>query len=66
MTTTEAFEEMIRDKAWGKKIGLKPNTACMNITRYRSGKLSLEKIEELLSKSSYVVIQEKQWKKHTQ
>jgi hypothetical protein len=61
MTTKEAFENLISQRAWYIHLGIPENTARSYSKRYRDGKLPTEKIEEILERAGYHVKQEKLW-----
>jgi len=61
MTTIEAFENLISKKGWYSTLGIPDNTARSYSKRYKDGKLPIEKIEEILGKAGYKVVQEKIW-----
>ncbi|HEY0056279.1 MAG TPA: hypothetical protein VGB63_13060 [Pedobacter sp.] len=64
MTTKEAFEELISQRAWYKDLGLSEKAASSLKTNFKAGKVSIEKMEELLEKSGfYSVVVEKHWTK---
>lgn len=62
MTTKEAFTQLINTDNWHEKAGINYNTARTLKKRFLDGKLiSLEKMEEILEKAGYKVVQEKKW-----
>jgi len=63
MTTKEAFQQLIRQRAWYKTFGITEPAASNYANRFRSGKLPTDKMEEVLLKCGYKVVSEKQWKK---
>lgn len=64
MTTKQAFEELINERAWYANLGLGDSTARSYAKRFRENKLPIEKIEEILEKAGYQVKQEKLWGKN--
>lgn len=62
MTRNEAFEHLMSQPSWGNLCGLKDNTARSFKRNYKEGKISIEKINDLLIKAGYSVVPEK-WKK---
>ncbi|MBC8053747.1 MAG: hypothetical protein H7Y13_11850 [Sphingobacteriaceae bacterium] len=64
MTTKEAFEELISQRAWYKDLGLSEKAASSLKTNFKEGKVSTDKMEEVLEKSGfYSVVVEKHWTK---
>jgi len=63
MTTKEAFQQLISQRAWYKPYGITEPAAWTYANRFRSGKLPTDKIEEVLSKCGYKVVSEKAWVK---
>ena len=64
MTTKEAFRQMMFNSNVWKTLGISP--ARIKYFRHRiKNKLQVEtdKMEELLLKAGYIVVQEKKWKK---
>lgn len=64
MTTKEAFEKLTSERAWYKGLGFERVTASSYVNRFKEGKLSIEKMEEILEKAGYVVVVEKKWAKN--
>jgi hypothetical protein len=59
LTTQQAFEQLINAK---EIKGINPSTLKTYRKRYYDGKLlSIQKIEEILQKHGYKVVQEKLW-----
>jgi len=63
MTTKEVFEKIISERAWYHALGIEPSNGKSIAKRYRDGKLTLDKIEEVITKAGYQVVQEKRWGK---
>lgn len=66
MTTKEAFTQLISKRGWYKDLGIKEGTANSMVAYFkgtRAGRISEEKIEEVLQKAGYKVVQEKMWGK---
>lgn len=61
MTTKEAFEKLISERGWYADLGLGDSTARSYAKRFRENKLPVEKIEDILEKAGYSVVQEKLW-----
>jgi hypothetical protein len=62
MTTKEAFKDLISKRKWYADLGLSETAAWSLAKRINDGKdVSLDKMEELLEKAGYKVIQEKLW-----
>lgn len=63
MTTKEAFKELIDERGAYKTLGI-PNSTLRSLRdNFKKGKVSIEKMEALLEKAGYKVIQEKLWEK---
>jgi uncharacterized lipoprotein YehR (DUF1307 family) len=61
-TTREAFEKLISERNWHTKIeGLKPETGRTLKNSFKTGKITIDKMEDLLTKAGFTVIQEKLW-----
>lgn len=63
MTTKEAFEKITSEPRWYRQLGYTDSNGKVIDKRYRDGKLSIEKIEEVITKAGYTVKQEKTWRK---
>lgn len=63
MTTDIIFEQIIGKRAWYLELEIPEGTANSYASRFRAGKLSVEKKEEILIKAGYLVKQEKLWHK---
>lgn len=61
MTTNEAFKKIIEDKKTLDSIGINESTGRSLRKRFVEGKLSIEKIEEILVKTGFKIVQEKLW-----
>lgn len=62
MTTNEAFKTLVDQRGWFSKVeGMNENTARTIRKRFADGGLTIDKMEELLVKAGFKVIQEKQW-----
>lgn len=61
MTTREAFQQLISQRAWYKPFGITDVAAWTYANRFRSGKLTTDKMEEVLLKCGYKVVSEKVW-----
>jgi hypothetical protein len=63
LTTKEAFEKLINERNFHQGIeGLTPESARMLRSNFKKGKVSLDRMEEILTKGGKIVIQEKLWK----
>jgi flagellar basal body rod protein FlgG len=60
-TTKEAVEMLISKRAWYKPLGLPEGTGRALAARYKSGEMTIDKMEELLTKAGLPVLQEKLW-----
>lgn len=63
MTTDKIFEQIIAKRAWYLELDIPEGTANSYASRFRAGKLSEEKKDEILIKAGYSVKQEKIWQK---
>lgn len=63
MTTTEVLDEIMSKPRWYLDLGYSISNGKVMAMRYREGKLSLDKMEEIIAKAGYSVLSEKQWKK---
>lgn len=63
MTTEEVFEKIISKRGWYHDLGYTYSNGSSIAKRYKDGKLSLDKIEEVILKAGYTVKQEKLWQK---
>lgn len=63
MTTREAFEQLTKQRGWYKELGIPEGTASALKNHYKTGKISLDKMEEILEKAGFKVVQEKLWEK---
>lgn len=62
LTTREAFAELISRRAWYKPLGITEGTASSVANRFREGKgVTIDKMEELLERAGFIVVQEKLW-----
>lgn len=61
MTTKQATEKLFNTPFKDLQTNLNENTWKSYKKRFKENKLPIEKIEELLEKSGYKVIQEKLW-----
>lgn len=61
MTTREAFEQLIRQRAWYVDLGITESIATNLKTNFKNGKVTLDKMEEILQKAGFKVVQEKLW-----
>lgn len=63
MTTKQAFEQLTSKRGWYKDLDMPEPEASSIKNRYKTGKLSIEKMEEVITRAGYKVIQEKKWEK---
>jgi hypothetical protein len=63
LTTKDAFSALISQRAWYKSADIPESQASTLANRFKNGKVSLDKIEEILEKCGYKVLQEKMWGK---
>ncbi len=62
MTTHDAFQDLTSKRGWYKAIGITEKAASSAKTAFKNGKITLDKMEEVLSKAGYKVLTEKTWK----
>lgn len=62
MTTKEAFQYILDNPELVEKLGLNQSTARSLRRRFKHGKVTIDKMEELIAAAGGVVKQEKQWK----
>jgi hypothetical protein len=62
-TTKEVLQELISRRGWWKEIGLTEDQGNNYRTRFKSGKMTIDKMEEILTKADYKVVQDKLWSK---
>lgn len=63
MTTKEAFEQLIHTRAWYKDLGISEPAAGALKNNFAKGKVTIDKMEEVLLKAGFTVKQEKLWQK---
>jgi len=61
LTTQKAFELLISRRGWWRNVNISEIKATNYKTRFKSGQLSIAKIEEILEKAGGTVVQEKLW-----
>lgn len=62
MTTLEAFKELIAKRNWYQDLDIKKEAAWSLAKRVNDGeRVSIEKMEDLLEKAGFKVVQEKEW-----
>jgi hypothetical protein len=61
MTTKVAFEKVLSQRGIHHRLGLEQNTVATLRRNYKEGKVSLNKMEEILLKAGLEVVQEKLW-----
>lgn len=59
--TKQLLQELITQRGWWKEIGLTEDQGNNYRTRFKSGKMTIDKMEEILVKAGYKVFQEKLW-----
>jgi hypothetical protein len=64
MTTQEAFKDLLQQKQWYSLVGIKPNHSHVYRKRFEKGELTINKMEQILTKANYKPIQEKIWSRH--
>ena len=62
MKTREAFEQLIMHRGWHKELDISDSTAWSLKHNFNKGTITIDKMEEVLTKAGYIVIQEKLWK----
>jgi len=63
MTTREAFAQLVERRGWHKNLGISDNAAWSAKNHFQKGNITIDKMEELLEKAGFTVLQEKLWKK---
>lgn len=63
MTTREAFEQLINKRAWYTDLEITEVTASALKSNFKKDKVTLDKMEEILTKAGFTVKQEKLWQK---
>lgn len=63
MTKREAFENLTKERGWYKDLDIPEKTANSAKVAFRNGKLSSDKIDEILKKAGYKIVQEELWNK---
>ena len=62
MTTREAFKHLISERGFYKKVeGLSESNARQIRKNFQEGKITIDKMEEILEKAGFKVKQEKLW-----
>ncbi|MBS7565084.1 hypothetical protein KHS38_11775 [Mucilaginibacter sp. Bleaf8] len=62
LTTKEAFKKLIDERGFHKKIpGLSESTGRSLRKYFNDGKITIDRMEEILLKAGFNVIQEKLW-----
>lgn len=61
MTTQQAMEQLLTEKAAWKRLGYTQNTWWSLRARYQKGELSYDKIYEVLERAGYRVVKEREW-----
>jgi hypothetical protein len=64
MTTKQAFIQMIQERGIHNKLGISSGQVRFYRNEIKSGKVSLDKMEDLLQKAGWTKIPE-QWKKES-
>ncbi len=63
-TTKEAFAKLISKRGWYNDLGIGYAAGSSVAKRFKDGeKISTDKLEEILEKAGYKVLQEKLWEK---
>ncbi|WP_231424024.1 hypothetical protein [Pedobacter sp. Leaf250] len=63
MTTREAFAQLVERRGWHRELGISDSAAYSAKNHFKTGEIAIEKMEELLEKAGFKVIQEKKWEK---
>jgi len=63
MTTKEAFAQLVSERGWHKNLGISDSAAWSVKNHFKSGVITIDKMEELLEKAGFRVKQEKLWEK---
>jgi len=61
MTKREAFEHLTSQRGWYKELDIPEKTANSAKVSFRKGQLSSDKIDEILLKAGYRIIQVELW-----
>lgn len=61
LTTKQAFEQVIQDNKLMKKLGINYNTVKTWRLRLQDGHMTIDKMEEIITKAGFSVVQEKLW-----
>jgi len=61
MNTKEAFAQLISQRNWQKPANINKSTAASLERRFTEGKVTLDKMEEILHACGAKVVQEKVW-----
>jgi hypothetical protein len=63
LTTKEAFKKLIDERGFYKRVqGLNESTARSLKKYFNEGKLTIDKMEDVLEKAGGIVVQEKLWR----
>lgn len=62
-STEEVFKKIVSESKWYVNLGYTESNAKSIAKRFRDGKLTLDKIEEVIKKAGYSVKQEKLWQR---
>lgn len=63
MKTREAFEQLIMHRGWHKDLDITDATAWSLKHNFKNGTITIDKMEEILNKAGFKIIQEKLWAK---
>lgn len=63
LTRTQLMNILVEKRGWWKEIGLTEDQGNNYRTRLKKGKLSVEKIEEILKLAGYEIVQVELWAK---
>ena len=63
LSTKEAFEKLVNQRKWYLPLGISASTAGSIKQRYLQDGVTINKMEEILEKCGYRVVQEKRWRR---
>ena len=61
MNKREAFVNLTKERAWYKDLGITEKAASAAKLAFKNGTLSSDKIDEILRKAGYKIVQEELW-----
>ncbi|MGY4385643.1 hypothetical protein ACVWYN_002689 [Pedobacter sp. UYP24] len=61
MTRNQAFEQLTQERGWYKKLNISEKAASSAKLMFRKGKLSSDKVTEILNLAGFKVVQQELW-----